>query len=220
MKIFCIGRNKTGTTSLRCLFHNLGYTIGKQRDAELLFKDYKKQRWGKIIEYCETTDFFQDSPFSYPGICKPLDKAFPNSKFILSVRDSPEEWYRSLIKSQSRLFGQGKIPTEYDLKRATYVYIGWAWDTHKYLYNSPNRSLYHKDTLINHYINHNKEIREYFKDRPNDFIEINLANKDDFPRLIAFLGIKTQIKKFPWKNKGNNKLISPNSNRDLTSSRR
>ena len=35
-KIFCIGRNKTGTTSLKRAFEDLGYPVGDQRKAEIL----------------------------------------------------------------------------------------------------------------------------------------------------------------------------------------
>jgi hypothetical protein len=36
VKYFCIGRNKTGTTSLKRAFEDLGYPVGDQRKAEIL----------------------------------------------------------------------------------------------------------------------------------------------------------------------------------------
>lgn len=35
-KIFCIGKNKTGTTSMARLFRELGIRVGPQREAEKL----------------------------------------------------------------------------------------------------------------------------------------------------------------------------------------
>jgi hypothetical protein len=47
----------------------------------------------------------------------------------------------------------------------------------------------------------NDEKRIYFKERPNKFIEINLAIKDDFRRLCEFLSVETNINGFPWLNR-------------------
>ena len=91
-KIFCIGLNKTGTTSLEKAMIDLGYLIGDQRQAELLFDDWVKRDFSKLIEYCKTAVFFQDSPFSYPYTYVAIDQAFPNSKFILTIRDDAEQW--------------------------------------------------------------------------------------------------------------------------------
>ena len=37
MKIFCIGQNKTGTTSLKKAFEELNFIVGNQRKAEILY---------------------------------------------------------------------------------------------------------------------------------------------------------------------------------------
>ena len=49
----------------------------------------------------------------------------------------------------------------------------------------------------------NEEKWTYFKNRPNDFIEIYSADTGDFQRLCAFLHVDTTILKFPWLNKSN-----------------
>lgn len=86
-KIFCIGRNKTGTTSLKTALSDLGYRIGNQHRAEQLITHYRDREWKPIVEYCYTADAFQDVPFSLPFTYVVMDRAFPGSKFILSVRD-------------------------------------------------------------------------------------------------------------------------------------
>ncbi len=50
-----------------------------------------------------------------------LDQKFPGSKFILTIRNSPEQWYESLTRFHAVLFGHDRIPTSDDLKAATYV---------------------------------------------------------------------------------------------------
>lgn len=72
----------------------LGYDVGNQRVAELLVYDYAIRDFQKIVEYCNSADFFQDTPFSKPYTYVILDHEFPGSKFILTIRDSAEQWYK------------------------------------------------------------------------------------------------------------------------------
>src|SRR6185436_568161 len=106
-----IGLNKTGTTSLEKALYDLGYTIGKQRLGELLLSDYLKRNFLPIVEFCHTAEAFQDVPFSFPYTYVLLDHYFKNAKFILSIRDTPEQWYRSAVNFHSNAFFQGVRPT-------------------------------------------------------------------------------------------------------------
>ena len=89
-KVFVIGSNKTGTTSLGAALNNLGYQLGNQLEAEMLIDDWAKRDFRRIIKYCRTADAFQDIPFSLNFTFQAVDAAFPGSKFILSVRDDAE----------------------------------------------------------------------------------------------------------------------------------
>lgn len=203
-KIFCIGSNKTGTTSLEKLFSLFGFELGNQAAAEILSLDWLiNQNAERIIKYCYTAEAFQDVPFSYPGLFKELDKAFPNSKFILTVRNSPDEWFKSLVRFHTNVFSSDptRPPSEDELTNATYRYKGYAFEIMALLYGYPKTSLYDESAYKNHYVTDNDEKRTYFKDRPNDFIEINLAVKEDFLRLCDFLGVETNINDFPWLNR-------------------
>jgi hypothetical protein len=80
VKYFCIGRNKTGTTSLKLTFLDLGFPVGHQRAAEILFdRHYFAGEFRPIINYCRSARVFQDVPFSCPETFKHLDKAAPGS---------------------------------------------------------------------------------------------------------------------------------------------
>lgn len=94
-KVFCIGRNKTGTTSMARAVVSLGFKLGKQSRAERLLEDWGKRDFCRIIRYCKSADAFQDIPFSLPDTYQALDEAFPKSKFILTVRNNSEEWYET-----------------------------------------------------------------------------------------------------------------------------
>ena len=200
-KIFIIGRNKTGTTSLTHEFKSRGFKVGKQWRAELLLDDYINGDFKKIIKYARKAKVFQDIPFSYPETFKHLDKAYPNSKFILTVRDSPEQWYKSITNFHSKKFGKGKLPTKQDLKQALYVKKGWIWKANRTIYDSPEDNPYEKEALIKSYVDHNRTVKNYFKNRDN-FLIINIADKDAYIEFCNFLDIPTLGKtKFPWKNR-------------------
>lgn len=202
-KIFVIGFGKTGTTTLNKTLKTFGFSIGDQAVAEILSEDWSKGRKDRIINYCYTADAFQDLPFMMPGLFIELDKTFPNSKFILTVRDSPDQWYNSLIRFHTKIFSQriNIPPNEEDLRNALYRYKGWALDSMKFFWDYPNVDLYDEKKYKERYNHHIETVRSYFKNRPNDLIEINVAKRTDFIRLCDFLEVQTQMTDFPWENK-------------------
>lgn len=202
-KYFCVGANKTGTTSIAEAFRTMNYIVGNQREAELLANDIINENYKELIKYCETYQVFQDYPFSFTPTYKIVDRAFPNSKFILTIRDSPEQWYKSLHSFHSKIFGNGKQPTVDDLKNANYVYDGFAWEIFKFHFNVDDTTidLYNKQNMINHYNMHNNEIIDYFKDRPHDLLVINLSDSGAFNEFCSFIGATTKEIDFPWLNK-------------------
>lgn len=199
-KIFCIGRNKTGTTSLARAFKDLGYPVGNQRKAELLLDDYIRKDFIPIIKYCRSAQVFQDIPFSYPELYKVLDQAYPGSKFILTVRDSPEQWYQSLVRYHSKLFGRGQVPTADDLRKAAYVYPGWIWKANRAVYSTPEDDPYNKEILIQHYLEYNQDVQDYFSDK-DCLLTINVSEKGAYQKFCEFIGVKPLADDFPWENK-------------------
>lgn len=199
-KIFVIGFNKTGTTTLEKTLLEFDYIVGHQRTAELLFDDISSNNYNSLIDYCKTAEAFQDVPFSFPHVYKTIDHYYPNSKFILTVRDSGEQWFNSLVNFHSKIWGNGSIPTEKELANVNYVYKGYPLDTIKFIYG-PN--LYEKEHYINVYQKHNQEVLAYFKNRPNDFICLNVNENEDYQKLCGFLKITSNKKSFYWENKTN-----------------
>jgi len=201
-KVFGIGNNKTGTSSLETAMRDLGYKVGNQRQAELLHKEWAKRNFKPIIEYCKTAEFFQDFPFSKPYTFIALDQAFPKSKFILTIRDNPEQWYDSLVKFHAKLWSNNQIPpTEEDLRNAKYVYEGWAWELNTYLAITPKSKPYEKNSLIQSYIDYNNSVINYFKHRSEDLLVLNVSKKGAYKKLCEFLGEPIKREEFPWENK-------------------
>jgi len=198
-KVFCIGLVKTGTTSLEQALKDLGYRLGNQRQGELLLEVYLARNFAKIVEFCLTADAFQDVPFSFPFTYIALDQSFPNAKFILSVRDDVDQWYRSLVRFHGNLFAGGRIPVKDDLLRATYCYPGYVWEAIRLVWNTPEDEPYHKPTLVSYYERHNANVRDYFRSKSN-LLEINLSDKGAYGRLCSFLGKEPMAEDFPWLN--------------------
>ncbi len=205
-KIFCIGRNKTGTTSLAKALTQLGFKVADQRQGELMLEDWSRRDYKTIIDFCRHSgDAFQDIPFSLPFTFQALDIAFPRSKFILTIRDNPEQWYNSITSYHSLLFGNGKIPSADDLRSEKYVHEGWMWLNNRLIYNTPEDDIYNKELMIKHYNYHNEMVTDYFRHRKNDLLILNLAHPAAYKQLCEFLEIKnTDAKLFPWENRTNN----------------
>lgn len=202
-KYFCVGRNKTGTTSLKKAFSDLGFVVGDQTLAEKLYDCYFfGDDFDKIISYCETAEVFQDVPFSFFKTVPYIDKAYPNSKFILTIRDDAEQWYNSITRFHAKMFGKdGKTPTLEDLKNAKYIRKGFMYNTIK-AHGTTDEDPYNKQIMISHYNKHNRDVIDYFKNRPNDLIVINLSVETDFKKFTDFIGVECAIdSNFPWENK-------------------
>jgi hypothetical protein len=201
-KIFCIGRNKTGTTSMFDALQTLGYRMGDQLTAERLLFEYEKRDFRKLIKYCQGADAFQDIPFSFPYTFIAMDQAFPDSRFILTIRDSPEQWYDSMIRFQSKVHaGRDSLPSAEELKATTRIFPGFAYHTKKIVYNTPDDDLYNRAALIHSYTVHNETVQDYFRTTPEKLLVLNVAEPDAYERLCHFLGRNPSGSGFSWLNK-------------------
>lgn len=199
-KIFCIGRNKTGTTSLEKVLSDLGFQMGEQVEGEMLIKDYSNGNFKSLLKFCKTAQAFQDIPFSCPYTWFILATNFPNAKFILTIRDE-EDWYRSLTNYHSKLFGtEGKLPTAKDLKNANYRYPGFVWDVFQAVWKTGVTKPYDKKVLLANYKRHNEDVIHYFKGKDN-FIIVDVSNRNDYFKLCEFLEKRPLHDRFPHQNK-------------------
>lgn len=199
-KIFCIGFNKTGTTTFERIMIDHDIKMGNQKSGELLFFEYAKRNFKPIINFCKTAQAFQDIPFSLPFTYVALHQAYPNSKFILTVRDDEHIWYDSLIRFLSKLYEIDSKPTVEDVRNYHYRTPNYMYTVGKYLYKTPDEDFFNEKALKDLYLTHNKNVIDYFRDNKN-FIVINFAKKGDFQRLCDFLAIDPKYNTPPWENK-------------------
>jgi len=198
-KIFCIGLNKTGTTSLGAFLEHSGFIVDKQSYGEGLLSNYLKRDFKSIIKHCKNSkaEVFQDVPFSLPYTFCHLDNAFPNSKFILTIRNSNEQWYESILKFHSDKFNKGSKPTYKSLINSNYVYKGWMWDLMNDVFFKNNENTYDRQGFIDVYDSYVASVKSYFRNTPNKLIIINLSKENDFKRVCEFLDINSNLKTFP-----------------------
>lgn len=201
-KLFGIGANKTGTSSLRKAMKDLGYVTGNQKVAKTFIEDWGIRSFDGLINFCKSAQFFQDQPFSMPYTFIALDQAFPNSKFILTVRDNPEQWYNSITKYMGKKWGvEGRTPTKFDLQNADYIRKGWLWNTLLMLRDVDHDDIYNKEATIQRYLEHIRVVKDYFRNRPDDLLILNVADKGAHKTLCDFIGRETDQLDFPWTNK-------------------
>lgn len=176
-KVFCIGFHKTGTTSMKVALETLGYRVtgpNGVRDPEI-----GKNVLSMASELVQRFDAFQDNP--WPVLYRELDRRYPGSKFILTLRDE-ESW----IRSQVRHFGQNETPMR------KWIYgVGCPAGNEKAYLERFNR--------------HNDEVVKYFADRPNDFLVMDLASGDGWSKLCPFLGLDIPREPFPHVNRATRK---------------
>lgn len=187
-KIFCIGFNKTGTTSLGAAFELFGYRLGDQHAAERLVDDWAQRDFRRLLQYCESADAFQDVPFSLPDTYVALDQAFPQSKFILTVRSSAREWFDSLTRFHTKIVGKNRLPTAADLREFAYLEPGWVWRAHQLIFGVDEADLYRRELYESQYEAHNAAVKKYFCNRPEDLLVLNLGDADSTTALCRFLG--------------------------------
>jgi Sulfotransferase domain len=188
-KIFVIGMNKTGTTSLKIALQQANVLCGPQRQHEVLFPDWAQRRFDRIIDLCRYYEAFQDIPFSLPFTYQALDQAFPDARFILSVRDSPEQWYDSLVRFHVKALFGGRPPSWDLIEAQDYAYPGAFAECSRLFWRWQDFGLYEKERAIDLYRRHNDNILEYFYGRDDKLLVLSLSEPDSYARFARFLGL-------------------------------
>ncbi|MBM78125.1 MAG: hypothetical protein CL846_06555 [Crocinitomicaceae bacterium] len=174
-KVIGLGFQKTGTSSLREALKILGYKVKdtSQRALIPILKGNDK----KIKRILKNYNALEDTPWYM--IYEKLDVWYPNSKFILTIRDE-EDWYKSV----SRHIGDLKNPMH-----------EWIYGLGKGLPKD------NKKNTIEVYKNHNKNVIEYFKDRPIDLLIIDFSKNQGWDEICKFLNKSIPDATFPHANK-------------------
>lgn len=115
---------------------------------------------------------------------KYLDYKYPNSKFILTVRDI-DDWLVSIKYIMERYPVLSRDDDE-AIKRRMILYESVSFDY---------------DKFRQAYIRHCNNVRSYFRNRPHNFIEMNIKAGEGWEKLCPFLDVPIPEVVFPYLNK-------------------
>jgi 3'-phosphoadenosine 5'-phosphosulfate (PAPS) 3'-phosphatase len=177
MKIFGIGLSKTGTTSLASALELLGYRTKDYPGLEV----YQPDDLGTLdARLLSSYDAFTDTPI--PSLYRALDRAFPGSKFILTVRDM-EGW----LKSCRKQFTQKLADKQNEAHNRLFID----------LYGTP---VFDEALFRAGYERFVRGVMDYFKDRPQDLLVLNVTAGEGWEKLCPFLGKPIPDLPFPKAN--------------------
>lgn len=203
-KLFCIGYNKTGTTTMEALLRLYGYRLPNQQFQEIeLTRQTFRGNYEPLKEFVPNYDAFQDLPFSNGHTYIVADALFSGSKFILTERD-PDEWFDSMCRFHQKRTGISDLSslTESDINRYfTYLYPGYQYDNKvraltRFKGDTPETRwdlLYNRDHYIDFYTRRNEEIKKYFMYRPSDLLVIDPTKESTTEKLCRFLDLPDDL---------------------------
>ncbi|WP_417910089.1 sulfotransferase family protein [Candidatus Electronema sp. PJ] len=171
-----IGLGRTGTTSFCDALRILGYqnVVHNPTFEQLRYLD------GASDNGC--TIFY-----------KYLDYKFPDSKFILLIRD-----LKSWLDSTEYIHGYTPPDRSEDLIIMRRMLM----------YGTP---VFDREKFIDVYYSHHEEIRKYFRNRPGDLLEMNITAGDGWEKLCPFLDLPIPTQPFCFRNKRKDGITSGSS---------
>lgn len=192
-RIFGIGMHKTATTSLHTALRILGFKSGHWQNAHWAKAIYQEMSGAGRSRTLE--QFYALSDLPIPVLFRELDAAYPGSKFILTVRNE-WVWLESVRRHWSH---------EHNKFRVNWSVDPFTHKIHRVLYGQKG---FDAKIFIDRYRQHNREVMEYFRDRPNDLlvIDMNLA-AEKWEELCRFLD--TEIPKVPYPHHFKTPAIEP-----------
>jgi len=177
-KVFGIGLNKTGTTTLGVCMNKLGYRhLSCRRD---LLKLYRRGHADQVMNYMDGFDSFDDWP--YPLMYRELWARFGDSaRYILTTRSSSEKWLRSLENHARR-----SNPLS-NCRKLAYGY--------HYPQNAP-------EAHLAFYESHNAEVRAFFAElgQTDLLLEMCWEKGHGWDELCGFLGEPVPDEPMPMAN--------------------
>lgn len=176
-RVFVIGFNKCGTTSLHSLFKRAGHRCAhfkfKKADgsnvnlAETIFANREAGR--PLLSGLERARVFSDMELNGAKrrleaytLFREFDEQYPGSRFILNLRDK-DRWLRSRLNQGNGGYAQKQMATKGAATQEELLAI-WSreWDAHL------------------------ADARAYFADKPGQLVEFNIETDDPQKLVDAF----------------------------------
>lgn len=183
-RVFGIGMHKTATSSLHAAFQILGFDSFHWGAGEAP-KIWHEMETNGVSPTLEAWYALSDLPI--PLLYQKLDKAYPGSKFVLTVRDE-KMW----LKSVERLWSY-----RYNSTRRLWDIYPFSNKIHSVLYG---QTRFDPVVFLERYRRHNREVQEHFRDRPNDLLTVSMDGGGDWDALCQFLGVPVPTVPYPAHN--------------------
>lgn len=187
-RIFGVGMHKTATTSLDKALTLLGFDSAHWKNAHWARAVWEEMKETGRSKTLERNYALCDLPISL--LFKELDAAYPNSKFILTIRDEGE-WIRSI---QTHFSDLNPFHRQWDSDPFTHR-------IHNEIYG---RKQFDREVMLARYRRHNAEVLEYFKDRPRDLLIMNMSGGAGWYELCGFLKKPLPETPYPMENRNEN----------------
>lgn len=182
-RVFGIGMNKTGTSSLAWALRRLGVVpVATQKlvgRAGLIQALFERGDYEPALRYARMYRAFEDRPWNVWDMYRRLDERYPGSRFVLTTRN-PESWWRSVER---------------------WLTVSKPEDARAEHYRQHLRvATLGKEEMIAAYLAYEREVRAYFGDR-RDFCELDLEAGHGWPELCALLELPEPAVAFPHANR-------------------
>lgn len=185
MKIFGIGLNKTGTSTLGAAGERLGLRA-KTWDADLFHETIVEGRRDRLWEVIDAFDLFNDFP--YPLLYPEIAERYPDARFVLTRRSTPDAWLASV--------------------KAHAMRASPASRTHRVVYGLQYPHGF-EQSFLDYYVCHNAAARQFFAGRREAFLEICWEEERDWSRFAAFVGREPPDGPLPRANAREGKRVNP-----------
>lgn len=183
MKIFGIGLSRTGTKSLTKALNSLCFNILHFPIDEVTFYELQQGNYNlSILQNCDGITDLTIVPYYAQ-----LYEIFPDSKFILTTRNK-EDWLISMrthweekVDDKSKPEYELKMNIRYFLRAAVYGCQRYSIDRLSYVYDL-----------------HYRNVVDYFRNKDNSLLIMNINDGDGWEKLCPFLGLEIPQTEFPF----------------------
>jgi len=182
MKVFGIGLSRTGTKSLTKALSILGY---RSAHFDIGVKALRQTDNGLAFDYSLLTDWDSLTDIPAAAFYEALDKHFPQSKFILTIREKDawlESCERHYYANHVPYFEKHNIEADIVLRLNCLVY---------------GREIFDLEAFNMAYDSHVKQVRSYFQNRQSDLLIVNICAGEGWKPLCQFLDKQVPATPFP-----------------------
>ena len=193
-KIFGLGLSRTGTKSLTVALHKLGYNVIHYPDDATTLVELEAGRCDFSVLY----RFDGITDITVAPYYAQLDQLHPGSKFILTTREK-NAWLASMArhyKDKHTFFDASDNQVQMQIRRflraAVYGCLSFEERRMGYVFDQ-----------------HLRNVREYFLDRPQDLLSLDITAGDGWEKLCPFLGKPIPGEPFPSVRKNVRNCLAP-----------